>query len=127
MGNVPIQSFLSLPLFTDWSRNRLPWYDTRLSYNPAIHRMKQALFHSAITEDLAAEPLPPPHPELTKYFEPPKKALKRAKEVTDECKNAFAIKKGVSRTNDDMTTPHYAYSPEESRKTSQERSQASPR
>jgi len=58
--------------------------------------MKQALFHSAIIEDLAAEPLPPPHPELTKYFEPPKKVLKRAKDVVDECKNAFAIKKGVS-------------------------------
>ena len=117
----------SFPVFTDWSRNRPPWYDTRLSYNPAIHRMKQALFHGAIVEDLAAEPLPPPHPEHTKYFEPPKKVLKRAKEVADECKDAFAIKKGASRTNDDMTPPHEAYSPEESRKTSQERSQASPR
>jgi len=57
--------------------------------------MKQALFHSAVIEDLAAEPLPPPHPELTKYLEPPKKVLKRTKEVVDECRNAFAIKKGV--------------------------------
>jgi hypothetical protein len=90
--------------------------------------MKQALFHSAIIEDLATEPLPPPHHELTKYFEPPKKVLKRAKEVTDECKNAFAIKKGVAWINDDdMTPPHYAYSPEESRKTTEERPQASSR
>lgn len=58
--------------------------------------MKQALFHSAVIEDLAAEPLPPPHPELTKYFEPPKKVLKRAKEVVDECRNVFAIKKGLT-------------------------------
>jgi ATP-dependent DNA helicase 2 subunit 2 len=57
--------------------------------------MKQALFHSAVIEDLAAEPLPPPHPELTKYFEPPKKVLRRAKDVVDECKDAFAVKKGV--------------------------------
>jgi ATP-dependent DNA helicase 2 subunit 2 len=57
--------------------------------------MKQALFHSAIIEDLAAEPLPPPHPELTKYFEPPNKVLKRTKDVVDECKNAFAVKRGV--------------------------------
>ena len=57
--------------------------------------MKQALFHSAVIGDLAAEPLPPPHPELTKYLEAPKRVLKRAKEAVDECKNAFAIKKGV--------------------------------
>ena len=81
--------------FTGSSRDRSPWYDTRLSYNPAIHRMKQALFHSAVIEDLAADPLPPPHPELTKYLEPPKKVSKRTKEAVDECRNVFAIKKGV--------------------------------
>ncbi|KAI9512304.1 SPOC domain-like protein [Russula earlei] len=72
--------------------NRSPWYDTRLSYNPAIHRMKQALFHSALVDDLAVDLLPPPHPELTKYFETPKKVVTRAKEVADECTTAFAIK-----------------------------------
>jgi ATP-dependent DNA helicase 2 subunit 2 len=56
--------------------------------------MKQALFHSAIIEDLAAEPLPPPHHELTRYFDPPK-VSKRTKEVVDECRDVFAIKKGV--------------------------------
>ena len=77
----------------------MPWYDTRLSYNPPIHRMKQALLHGAIVQDLVADPLPPPHPELTKYFEPPKKVLKRAKEAIDNCKTAFAVKKGVSGLN----------------------------
>ena len=57
--------------------------------------MKQALFHGAIVEDLVTDPLPPPHPELTKYLEPPKKVLKRTNEAVDECRNAFAIKKGV--------------------------------
>jgi len=57
--------------------------------------MKQALFHSAIIDDLAGDPLLPPHPELTKYFEPPKKVLKRAKEAADACTTAFAVKKGV--------------------------------
>ena len=80
-------------------RNRLPWYDTRLSYNPSIHRMKQALLHGAIVQDLVADPLPPPHPELTKYFEPPKNVLKRAKEAIDNCKTAFAVKKGAIKLN----------------------------
>jgi ATP-dependent DNA helicase 2 subunit 2 len=57
--------------------------------------MKQALFHSAVIEDLATDPLPPPHPDLIKYLEPPKKVLKRTNEAVDECRNAFAIKKGV--------------------------------
>jgi ATP-dependent DNA helicase 2 subunit 2 len=82
-------------VFTDPPRKRSPWYDTRLSYNPAIHRMKQALFHGAIVEDLVADPLLPPHPDLTKYLEPPKKVLKRANEAVDQCKTAFAITKGL--------------------------------
>jgi hypothetical protein len=56
--------------------------------------MKQALFHGAIVEDLVADPLPPPHPELVKYLEPPKRVLKRANEAVDQCKTAFAITKG---------------------------------
>lgn len=59
--------------------------------------MKQALLHGAIVQDLVADPLPPPHPELTKYFESPKNVLKRAKEAIDGCKTAFAAKKGVNR------------------------------
>jgi ATP-dependent DNA helicase 2 subunit 2 len=97
MGNT-LRCFSSTGL-TRFLRNRSPWYDTRLSYNPPIHRMKQALFHGAIVQDLAADPLPPPHPELTKYFEPPKNVLKRAKGATDDCKTAFAVKKGVNRFN----------------------------
>ena len=58
--------------------------------------MKQALLHGAIVQDLVADPLPPPHPELTKYFEPPKKVLKRAREATDNCRTAFAVRKGVN-------------------------------
>lgn len=77
------------------SRNRLPWYDTTLSYNPAIHRTKQALFHSAVVSDLNSSPLPPPHPELLKFFEPPKRVLKRAKGAADGCKEAFKIKTGA--------------------------------
>jgi ATP-dependent DNA helicase 2 subunit 2 len=75
-------------------RNRFPWYDIRFSYNPAIHRTKQALFHSAVVQDLASNPLPPPHPELLKYFEPSKKVLKRAREALEECKTTFKVKQG---------------------------------
>ena len=78
-------------------REREPWFDTRLSYNPAIHRTKQAQFHSAIVQDLNTHPLPPPHPELSKYFEPPKRVLKRARKAIDHCKTAFNVREGESR------------------------------
>jgi ATP-dependent DNA helicase 2 subunit 2 len=76
-------------------RNRAPWFDTRDSYNPALHRVKQALFHGAVVDDLQSQPLPPPHPELTKYFEPPRRVLKRAREATAECAKAFKVKEGA--------------------------------
>ena len=119
MGNTLTRRFFHG--FTDSSRNRSSWFDTRLSYNPAIHRMKQALFHSAIVPDLAADPLPEPHPELTKYLEPPTEVLEHAKEAIDGCKTAFAIKKGVYKITRNITSPYCAYSTEKSCATTQER------
>jgi len=76
-------------------RNRTPWFNTLESYNPAIHRVKQAMLHCAVVNDIATNPLPPPHPELLKYFEPPKKVLKRARESLEECKTVFKVKEST--------------------------------
>ncbi|OSD05649.1 SPOC domain-like protein [Trametes coccinea BRFM310] len=88
----------------DEDGNRQPWFDTRMSFNPAIHRTKQALFHAAVVQDLNTHPLPPPHPDLTKYFEPPPRALKRAKAAIEECKRTFNVRevpKKVARARKD--------------------------
>jgi ATP-dependent DNA helicase 2 subunit 2 len=53
------------------------------------------MFHCAVVNDIATNPLPPPHPELLKYFEPPKKVLKRARESLEECKKVFKVKEGM--------------------------------
>ncbi|EIW86315.1 SPOC domain-like protein [Coniophora puteana RWD-64-598 SS2] len=76
----------------DEDGHRQPWFDTRLSYNPAIHRTKQALYHSAIVNDVVSNPLAPPHPELVMYFDPPKRAVKRAREAVEECQTVFKVK-----------------------------------
>ncbi|KAJ6498003.1 SPOC domain-like protein [Mycena vitilis] len=81
----------------DEEGNRGVWFDTRLSYNPAIHRIKQAQFHAAVVSDLSKNPLPPPHPELLKYFEPPRRVLKRAREAIEECKTEFKVKQVPKR------------------------------
>ena len=75
-------------------RYRRPWFDTSFSYNPAIHRVKQAMFHCAIVNDIATHPLPPPHPELTQYFEPPAKLVKKAQPSIDACKLVFNAREG---------------------------------
>jgi ATP-dependent DNA helicase 2 subunit 2 len=75
----------------------IPWYDTRQSYNPAIHRTKQALFHSAVVNDITSNPLPPPHPELLKYINPPQWALKASKDATAECKAVFKVKEAPKK------------------------------
>ncbi|KAJ7102505.1 SPOC domain-like protein [Mycena belliarum] len=81
----------------DEEGNRAPWFDTRLSYNPAIHRIKQAQFHAAVVPDLSSNPLPPPHPELLKYFDPPRRVLKRAREAIEQCKIELKVKQVPKR------------------------------
>jgi hypothetical protein len=76
-------------------RDQQPWYDNRMSYNPAVHRIKQAMFHSAVITDLAKNPLPTPHPELIKYMRPPSKIVKRAAEAVNNCKSVMGVQKGM--------------------------------
>ncbi len=73
----------------------MPWFDPTLSYNPAVHRIKQALFHAAIVTDLRTHPLPEPHPEVIKYLDPPKRVLKRAHDMIEEAKSVFNVKQGI--------------------------------
>jgi len=53
------------------------------------------MFHSAVVNDLEQNPLPPPHEELLKYFDPPKRVLKRSRDTLDTCIQAFKVKEGL--------------------------------
>lgn len=50
-----------------------------------------------MVDDLNVHPLPPPHPELLKFLEPPRKVVKRARAAVEECKEAFKIKEVPKR------------------------------
>lgn len=76
-------------------RKRGAWYDPSDSYNPSLHRVKQASFHSAVVSDLDTNPLPPPHPETLKYLQPPRRVLKRAADSIEACKSAFKVRQGT--------------------------------
>lgn len=74
-------------------RDAEPWFDTVRSINPAIHRIKEAIFHASLTRDLDKDPLGPPHPEITKYFNPPAELVGKSEKVTEQLKAALDIKK----------------------------------
>ncbi|KAG8902590.1 ATP-dependent DNA helicase II subunit 2 [Tulasnella sp. 403] len=68
-----------------------PWFETCEAYNPGIHRLKQALFHAAITSDLEKDPIPPPHQELLKFMEPPEIVVERSRKSLERLKNAVDV------------------------------------
>ncbi|WWD01563.1 hypothetical protein V866_008508 [Kwoniella sp. B9012] len=74
------------------------WFEPEKSYNPVIHRIKEAIFHASLTADLDANPLGPPHPELTKYFNTPSEVVERSEDLTKRLKDALDIKKVPPRT-----------------------------
>ncbi|KAG9039153.1 ATP-dependent DNA helicase II subunit 2, partial [Tulasnella sp. UAMH 9824] len=89
-----------------------PWFDMSASYNPAIHRLKTALFHGAVFPDLENNPIPPPHPELTKYLEPPPEVVERSKRALEKLKKAVDVKlvppkvRGKKKVNEVDATMH---------------------
>lgn len=72
---------------------RPAWFDPALSYNPSIHRTKQAILHASLTADPKADPLGPPHPELVKYFHTPDILVEQTEKITERLKDALDIKK----------------------------------
>lgn len=71
----------------------LPWLEPVNSFNPVIHRIKEAVFHASLVEDLKKDPVPPPHPELTKFFNTPEPIGEQVADVTERLKSALDIKK----------------------------------
>lgn len=74
------------------------WFDVNKSYNPAIHRIKEAIFHASLTRDLDANPLGPPHTELVKYFNTPEDLAREAEDVTQRLKESLNLKKVPAKT-----------------------------
>lgn len=71
----------------------IKWFSVNHSFNPVIHRIKEAIFHASLTADLDKDPLGPPRPELTRYFYTPDEVIDAAADVTNRLKESLAIKK----------------------------------
>jgi ATP-dependent DNA helicase 2 subunit 2 len=69
------------------------WFEPYRSFNPVIHRIKEAILHASLASDLDADPLPPPHPELTKYFNTPNEIVEETTKTVARLKDALNIKK----------------------------------
>lgn len=75
------------------SSQDVTWFKPWEAVNPVIHRIKEATFHASLTPDLDEDPLGPPHPELTKYFETPAELAEKVKDVTERLREILDIKK----------------------------------
>ncbi|TEB34003.1 hypothetical protein FA13DRAFT_1789778 [Coprinellus micaceus] len=87
------------------------------SYNPTLHRAKEAILHSTPVADLKA------HPKL-KFFEPPSRVPKRGKQPLEACIKAFDIKqvpKRGAKVKDQGSTRKAAIPSPSSRRTRQAR------
>ncbi|TIB11097.1 hypothetical protein E3P89_02507 [Wallemia ichthyophaga] len=67
------------------------WFDIHESLSPATHRIYQAVVHSAARGRIDPESLPPPHPEVVKYLNPPAFTKKRAKGAIERCTSLFGL------------------------------------
>lgn len=74
------------------------WFSSTRSVNPVIHRIKEAILHASLTADPEANPLKPPHPEITQYFHTPEEIAARVEKVTEQLKDALDIKKVPPKT-----------------------------
>ncbi|ORX39724.1 SPOC like C-terminal domain-containing protein [Kockovaella imperatae] len=80
---------MDLDAYADKIEEGSRWFEPSRSFNPVIHRIKEAIFHASTSE----EPLGPPHPELTKYFETPDEILEAVDKTMAKLQTALNIKK----------------------------------
>jgi ATP-dependent DNA helicase 2 subunit 2 len=54
--------------------------------------MREAIYHLAVTPDLNAKPVPPPHPKLLRYVNPPEQNIETSSETVQQLLKALDIK-----------------------------------
>lgn len=86
------------PLGAD--RRPTSWFKCSDSFSPAIHNVFNAVVHRISNPE---GDLPPVHPALTKYLDPPARVLEKLKSVGPVAKEAFDVTKGKQGTDDAYT------------------------
>lgn len=70
-----------------------PWFSVEDSFNPGIHRMKEAVAHRTLRPGgRESRELPRPHWEVDKFLDRPKEVKKLSVGPAEECKKLFAIR-----------------------------------
>ncbi|KAL7414516.1 hypothetical protein BDY24DRAFT_385475 [Mrakia frigida] len=68
-----------------------PFFQPTESFNPAVHRIKDAMYHQFTAR--VGEPLFPMHSDLVKYFDAPEKIRDEIKEAGLKAKEVLEVKK----------------------------------
>jgi ATP-dependent DNA helicase 2 subunit 2 len=50
------------------------------------------VYHQATTTDLDADPIPPPHPDIVKYLEPPQELKERMDPLVSKLKGVLDVR-----------------------------------
>ncbi|CAO1627641.1 unnamed protein product [Parajaminaea phylloscopi] len=100
MGNL-VDSMDLASLWTDADGNANPWFSTEDSFNPAIHRMKEAVAWRTMHPESKA--IPKCHWEVEKFLERPEEVTRSSAESAKACAKLFNIRyypdKATSRAN----------------------------
>ena len=54
------------------------------------------MFHGAVVGNLDKDPVPPPHPDIVRFFDPPNRVLRKAREALEAAKRELKVKQGQS-------------------------------
>lgn len=76
--------------FQDEDGSDLPWFSTEDSFNPAIHRMKDAVAWRVMHPD--STELPRPHWEVDKFLDTPQEVREASAPYIEHCKKLFNIR-----------------------------------
>lgn len=76
--------------FKDEEGEDQPWFSTEDSFNPAIHRMKEAVAYRVMHPD--STDLPRPHWEVDKFLDRPEEIREASRHWAEKCRNLFNIR-----------------------------------
>ncbi|PWN23548.1 SPOC domain-like protein [Microstroma glucosiphilum] len=85
-----IDSMDLMHAFKDEEGQGQAWFSTEDSFNPAIHRMKEAVAYRVMHPD--SKDLPRPHWEVDKFLDRPGEIREASEPWADKCKKAFMIR-----------------------------------
>lgn len=89
MGDL-VDSMDLMSLFKDEEGNEQPWFSTEDSFNPGIHRMKEAVAWRVLHQ--GSKDIPRPHWEVDKFLDRPEEVREASQSHVENCRKLFNVR-----------------------------------